>query len=255
MTESKEHTEYTNQIASHIKSKLSGCPVCVVDGLRKTDHDCETVIRLNQKKHLDLELFRRIEIAYLCYRGHVGFRHPWRLPSTAHSVKQNKTVPNGPTRARPDIAVYDAVAFPICFIEVQYKSPNPNVQNLAKAMEVPLFLVEPVGSDMLVLQTHLHNPAKGGFSHYMPDDDGARWADEMNYRINESMAQQSSANAHMYDLEDGTTIIESALGRVEGDPLGFQGGLLNASKAFNVGLCSTRRKSPSPIDEEHGDHV
>ena len=36
MTESKEHTEYTNQIASHIKSKLSSCPACVVDGLRSS---------------------------------------------------------------------------------------------------------------------------------------------------------------------------------------------------------------------------
>ena len=168
------------------------------------------------------------------------------MPSTAPSLKQNKAVPNGPTRARPDIAVYDAEGFPICFIEVQYKSPNPNVQSLAKAMEVPLFLVEPVGSDMLASQTHLHNPAKGGFSYYMPDDDGARWADEWNYRINESMAQRGGSFASMYELEDGTEIIEAAHGRVEGDPVGFQGGLLNASRAFNVGLCPKGRKAHHP---------
>ena len=245
MTESKEHTEYTNQIASYIEAKLSSCPICVIDGLRKTDHDCETVIRLNQRKPPNdvVDSLRRIKISYPCYRGHVGARHPWTLPSTAHSVEQDKAVPNGPTRARPDIAVYDSEGLPICFIEVQYKSPNHNVQSLAKAMEVPLFLVEPVGTDMLVSQTHLHNPAKGGFSHYMPDDDGARWADEWNYRMNESMAQLGGASTHMYDLEDGTIIIESALGRIEGDPVGFQGGLLNASKALNVGLCPKGRKA------------
>lgn len=245
MAVSKEHTEYTNQIASHIKSKLSRCPVCVVDGLRSSDHDCETVIRLNQRKPPNdvVDSLRRIKIAYPCYRGHVGARHPWTLPSTALSVEQDKAVPNGPTRARPDIAVYDSEGLPICFIEVQYKSPNHNVQSLAKAMEVPLFLVEPLGTDMLVTQSHLHNPARGGFSHYMPGDDGARWADEWNYRMNESMAQQGGASASMYELEDGTEIIEVALGRVEGDPVGFQGGFLNASQAFNVGLCPIGRKA------------
>ena len=244
MTESKEHTEYTNQIARHIKLKLSSCPVCVVDGLRSSDHDCETVIRLNQRKPPNnvVDSLRRIEIAYPCYRGHVGARHPWTLPSTAHSVEQDKAVPNGPTHARPDIALYDSEGLPICFIEVQYKSPNLNVQSLAKAMEVPLFLVEPVGTDMLVTQTHLHNPARGGFSHHMPGYDEAHWADEWNYRMNESMAQRGGSFASMYELEDGTSIIESAHGRVEGDPVGFQGGLLNASKAFNVGLCPKGRK-------------
>lgn len=252
MTESKEHKEYTNQIASHIKSKLSSCPACVVDGLRSTDHDCSTVIRLNPKPNDVVDGLRHIKIAYPCYKVHIGTRHPWALPSAAHSVKQNKAVPNGPTHARPDIAIYGVDGFPICFIEVQYKSPNLNVQSLAEAMEVPLFLVEPVGSDMLVSQTHLHNPAKGGFSHYMPGDDGARRADAWNYRMNESMAQRGGAFASMYELEDGTEIIESALGRVEGDPVGFQGGLLNASKAFNVGFCPKGREVHH-IDEEHSD--
>ena len=104
-------------------------------------------------------------------------------------------------------------------------------------MEVPLFLIEPVGSEMLASQTHLHNPAKGGFSHYMPDDDGARWADEWNYRMSEGMAQQGGSSASMYGLEDGTEIVEFALGRVDSDPVGFQGGLLIATEAFNVGPC------------------
>ena len=84
-----------------------------------------TVIRLNPLKQLvDAEDFmRRIEIAYPCYRGHVGQRHPWVLPPTAFEVKCNKTVPNGPTRARPDIAVYDDTESPICFIEVPSQTP------------------------------------------------------------------------------------------------------------------------------------
>ena len=87
--------------------------------------------------------------------------------------------------------------------------------------------IEPLAS-----QTHLHNPAKGGFSHYMPDNDGARWADEMNYRMSEGMAQQGGSSASMYGLEDGTEIIEFTLGRVDSDPVGFQGGLLNCVQSI-----------------------
>ena len=240
MTEGIVHKEYVNQLASYIKALLSSCPACVTDAAvgRPTDHDCATVIRPNPKPNEVVDSLRRIEVAYPCYKkGHTEHRHPWELPSTAHSVKQDKAVPNGPTRARPDIAVYDDTESPICFIEVQVKHPNPNVRALAAAMEVPLFLVEPVGTNLLTSQTHLHNPANGGFSHYMPDNDGARWADEMNYRMSEGMAQQGGSSASMYGLEDGTEIIEVALGRLDSDPVGFQGGLLIASKAFNVGPC------------------
>ncbi len=238
MTEGIVHKEHTDQSARYIESKLTPCPICVQDGVRQTDHDCLTVIRLNPQALVDAQDFtRRIEIAYPCYRGHVGQRHPWALPPTAVEVKCDKTVPNSPTRARPDIAVYDDMESPICFIEVQVKHPNPNVRDLAKAMEVPLFLVEPVGSDMCASQTPLHNPAKGGVSHYMPDDDGASWADGTNYRMSEGMAQQGGSSSSTYALEDGTAIIEFALGRVDSHPVGFQGGLLIASQAFNVGPC------------------
>ena len=243
MTEGIVHKEYVNQLASYIKALLSSCPACVTDAAvgRPTDHDCATVIRLNPKPNEVVDSLRRIKVAYPCYKGHTEHRHPWELPSTAHSVKQDRAVPNGPTRARPDIAVYDDTESPICFIEVQVKHPNPNVRDLAKAMEVPLFFIEPVEVktiEPLASQTYLHNPAKGGFSHYMPDNDGARWADEMNYRMSEGMTtQQGGSSAAMYGLEDGTEIIEFTHGRLDSDPVGFLGGLLIASKAFNVGPC------------------
>ena len=242
--ESPEHREYVKQLVKHLRSKMTCCPICVIDGLRGTDHDCLKVINLNYcqrpygKDHLIRpdDPMREISIVYPCYRDHGGYRHLYTLPWTAFDLKEDSTVPNAPTRARPDIAVYDDLGGPLCFIEVKWKSYNRNVKELAERMEIPLFIVEP--ANIQDSRTPLHKTDEGLWTRIRGDEE-SRQVDDWDRRTAESMARDGKgASALVSCLADGTEVVDYAFGKLEGrDPVGFQGGFLSASRAFNVGPC------------------
>ena len=143
--ESKAHRATRSAWFGFIRYQLSGCHVCMVDPTAR-HLKCPAYLQGVPAAPFFHEIVWGCD---LCLRP-----HNYDLLRGASRVVTEKKQLGG--AIRPDLTILDADGQPLAFIEIKKTNLSENVRQLADANEIPLFVVEVVGSDQSV--RFLNNP-------------------------------------------------------------------------------------------------
>ena len=223
------------------QSQLSGCRACIINGIELDDHYCFVWLDYSEARPVAKYNPRPFwgKIVWTCsdcLRPHV-----WDLLKGADSVISDQKVPTLDSRIRPDITILDETGRSLAFIEFLKSHLSESVEELAKDLNIPLFIVD-IGN---ASQSGLYNPRRGMWtaiaeSTQISEELAAEYrkADEFNYRMAESMAAAGGTSSSFSAIPDehGNYVdaVFHAIGKSNALPDPAIGGYLVASRVDNL---------------------
>ena len=201
--ESSEHREIRQNWLRFFEKQLSGCLACVISGAQDDDHLCFIHFPSVGGRVVPTEPENRrpffgaiVWTCDLCLRPHT-----WDLLHGAARVISDQRVPSFVSRIRPDITILGEQDIPLAFVEFRKSHLSDQVEEIARDAGIPLFIVD-IEDTMGTFQGGLHNPRRGMWEAAGFASEGYQWADEVSFRMNESMAKDGNAASHFCAIPD-----------------------------------------------------
>ena len=165
--ESDVHREACANWLRFCETQISGCAMCVFEGLAVREHPICPVETWRDGRWIPAPVSRYYGLIFWtcgdCLKPHI-----WDLLEGAVRVVSNQIIPSASSRVRPDLTVLDSWDRPLAFVEFRKSHLSSAVQELAENEGVPLFVVDITASPD-DFQLGLNHRRRGALQNLRPD--------------------------------------------------------------------------------------